>query len=470
MPKTVLIADESITIRSVAESLLRGESYSVRSAADGSMAMELAHAERPDLILLGEKLPGISGAEMCSQLKADPALSDVPIVFMRTDRPGEGPGSADAVLTKPFSPQTLLDTVERFLSGPKSLGDTGSHHVAIADTGLTEELIDQALGLDEVGDTTAEERQRPAQIEASGDEQPSASEFEAVENEPETSERETLGDFDVQVGMEEHGAGSRPPASSMDDDVDRALEAAFGSTIEKPPTPRAPEPPKPQETPQRSSLEEISLGESQHIPVPEVSSAGSQPAQGTDAGTTPPDENPEEPHDYSWFIAEMEKENATGTGPSQPADDGPRIEPVQPEPPSDSQDTSVTSVTQKVPTTGDKPPKSSEFEINVEEFEASKRGYDEFISEFRKEIAKLEGAVPGTAGASEGGTETAQGSMAFKDSRGNVSMPADIKALGDRLIDAVAQHVARELAAKIDPKTVYAMIETKLSRVGSPEE
>ena len=60
MSKTVLVADESVTIRSVAESLLRGEAYSVRSAADGNMAMELAKTEKPDLVLIGEQLYGYS--------------------------------------------------------------------------------------------------------------------------------------------------------------------------------------------------------------------------------------------------------------------------------------------------------------------------------------------------------------------------------------------------------------------------
>ena len=95
MSKTVLVADESVTIRSVAESLLRGEAYSVRSAADGNMALEMAKTEKPDLVLVGEQLPGLSGTEVCQAMKSDPALRDVPVIFMRADRPGSAPDEAD---------------------------------------------------------------------------------------------------------------------------------------------------------------------------------------------------------------------------------------------------------------------------------------------------------------------------------------------------------------------------------------
>lgn len=467
MPKTVLIADESITIRSVAESLLRGEAYSVRSAADGNMAMELAGAEQPDLILVGEKLPGISGADVCAQLKGNPATAAVPIIFMRTDRPGDSPENVDAVLIKPFSPQTLLDSVERFLGGNAT--DVGAQDVvAIQDDSLEEELIDKALGLDDVGGGTVEEMKTagPRTDSTPAPEDEPVADFETAEfnstdteDTPELPKDETasLKDFEVQVGLEDRAANQSPAKeSSADDDIDAALDAAFGDSTPQPKQASAPiQPPQPS-----SSLNEISLGDPQKMELPEVSA---QPPAGPPSAAPEPPDDPEHPHDYEWFIAEMEKETDKPATASPKAQDGPRIEPVQPQaketpaPPTPKTDSGT---------------RSSEFDIDVEEFEASKRGYDEFISEFRKEIAKLEGAVPSedaSGGADNETKHTTRGAVAFGDSKDSMRQNADIKALGDRLIEAVAQSVARELAAKVDPKTVYALIDAKLSEIGKPQ-
>ena len=132
------------------------------------------------------------------------------------------------------------------------------------------------------------------------------------------------------------------------------------------------------------------------------------------------------------------------------------------QPPAASDEASRPSGPEPPPAPRQKP--SGEFEIDVEEFAASKRGYDEFISEFRKEIAKLEGALP-----AEEQDQTKHSSSGSIDLKEVVEPPApdgDIRALGDRLIDSVTQMVARELAAKIDTKVIYSLIESKLKEVG----
>jgi CheY-like chemotaxis protein len=483
MSKTVLVADESVTIRSVAESLLRGEAYSVRSAADGQMALELARTERPDLVLVGEKLPGLSGAGVCQAFKAESGLSGVPIVFMRADGPGSAPPEADAVLTKPFSPQTLLETVNGLLG----TGHQEDHDATavLHEVGVADELIDQALGIDDVGPAPALEMEVNRGTELSGErpEEPSASSGEPeagtggeepafgalTEPSEETGEPPTVDpeplEFSTQVGLEDRpatAAGGGP----RDADLERALDLAFGASAPQAGSRSAP---SPIETP-ASSLSEISLGDPDPpAPVessPKARSAAAPP--NPPASFTPLDEEgePERPHDYDWFIKEMARESQSpGKAAAPSAPEPPRIEPVATEPEAREAAPRRKQETPPASTPGGPTKSTTGFEIEAEEMQASKRGYDEFISEFRKEIAKLEGALPAEPRREDTDVarHSASGRIALPDGEQPPAHPtADIRRMGDELIENITQKVARELAAKIDAEAVYALIEQKL--------
>lgn len=486
MPRTVLIADESITIRSVAESLLRGESFSVHSAADGNMALEIAHAERPDLALVGEKLAGLGGAEVCKAIKSDPNLGSMPIIFMRADRPGPAPEFTDSVLTKPFSPQSLLDAVHRFLASDAGRGE-GTSPVPIAgpaDAGLEEELIDQALGLDDVGPAPAEEREIAAGRSPVGldlpnhEDRENARPFGLVDDNLASDTSEDLEDLRMSKAIDESfGLEAEPeplppsrieaaddklefePINSRepDDEVDMALGEAFG---EMPSGGGTGAPGKSRETspgPSKSSLNEVSLGEPDPPVVPErLTSSSAAPGGSIDLGGG--DEVAEDrPHDYDWFIKEMQQDPKS-SGASHPPHEPPRIEPLSIQPKSPPAHNSSASE----PRAGAKS-------------ERPQQAYDDFISEFRAEIAKIEGmavAPPALAPEETDQTKHSQsGKIAFSET-GERSQPtppappatidASIRAWGDELIDTVTAQVARELAAKIDSKMIYSLIEQKL--------
>jgi CheY-like chemotaxis protein len=467
MAKTVLIADESVTIRSVAESLLRGESFSVHSAADGQMAIELASAEKPDLALIGEKLPGRTGAEVCQALKSDPSLQGMPIIFMRTDHPGSAPAEADAILTKPFSPQSLLDWVHRFLgAGDREEAQVPTNHaepVAVPEPaspvdpqGLEEELIDKALGLDEVGSQPAEEREVAGSsgsipfdeemgtpIGLAGDEK-MASMDTGITEEVIRDEDEPAADVTLDSpGMPD----SKPAPPREDDELERALDMALGGGAGDM---------KADDAIPSSTLKEVNLGDAlPEVERPQASEASSaSPGQELDLGG--PDAPEEDrPHDYDWFLKEMARETDASKQAPPPAPEPPRIEPLETQP-----EASPAAVEPQVP---------GDLELNtVQEIAEAQSGYDEFISEFRKEIARLEGTVPP---AEEDAAPPQAEHVKFEEARisGGGSKPgsrpafdADVKALGDQLIDSVTQNVARELAAKIDSKVIYELIEQKL--------
>jgi len=135
---------------------------------------------------------------------------------------------------------------------------------------------------------------------------------------------------------------------------------------------------------------------------------------------------------------------------------------------------------------GEAPPQSASDEIRVEgsdEVGQSRAGYDEFITEFKAEIAKIEGMAPPDDGVAVEETENTKhahsGQIALENTGvgqepqttppSAPSIPATaeevVRELGDGLIDSVTAQVARELAAKIDSKVIYQLIEQKLKDV-----
>ena len=483
MPTTVLIADESVTIRSVAESLLRGESYSVHSAADGNLALELAQAEKPSLALIGEKLAGRSGEEVCKAIKENPDLKDTPIIFLRADHAGGTPTHVDYVLTKPFSPQSLLDAVHRFVASEAS-PRTESPMAAAPDPALEDELIDQALGLDDVGPTPAEEREVSTKAAKQTDENGAEEGMSAalgVVDEMETRSEDSASELDDdpelgQISVDADSLELSQPTQVRDQDeyeLDRALDVAL-SGDDRPLNQPEQAPPSEKlaassESDNQSSLNEISLGDSDDVPSESAgtpAASPSAPGQGIELGgpDVPIEAAGDREHDYDWFIKEMQQETDDRGTPAPP--EPPSIEPVEPRAPVEA-----------------KPPRAStDSQIQIdgsEELDESRGGYDEFITEFRAEIAKLEGmAAPPPTPADEDTSDTRHaqaGEIAFADSQiDHVPPPqaeapvppatteAQLREMSNTLIDSVTQMVAREIAAKIDSKAIYALIEQKL--------
>jgi ribonuclease P protein subunit RPR2 len=82
------------------------------------MAARRIAARRPDAIVLDVMMPGINGLEYCAALKRDPQTSGIPVVLLTgTDVSRLDEHTADAVLSKPFSPLELLSVVERLAGG-----------------------------------------------------------------------------------------------------------------------------------------------------------------------------------------------------------------------------------------------------------------------------------------------------------------------------------------------------------------
>jgi signal transduction histidine kinase/CheY-like chemotaxis protein len=106
--KTLLyVEDEDLNLQLVRRVLADYPEYRLITTMQGSLALELAREQKPDLILLDLNLPDVSGETVLAKLKDDPALRDIPVIMVTADVLGHrlerllGLGAA-AYLTKPF--------------------------------------------------------------------------------------------------------------------------------------------------------------------------------------------------------------------------------------------------------------------------------------------------------------------------------------------------------------------------------
>lgn len=115
----VIIEDEELVAFAMAM-MLSDEGISVQEAHTGEEGVEVVRRERPAVVLLDVRLPGIDGWEVCRRIKQDdgsaPAVVFVTAATQFEDRVRAHQVGGDAFITKPFEMGVLLDTVRRLLS------------------------------------------------------------------------------------------------------------------------------------------------------------------------------------------------------------------------------------------------------------------------------------------------------------------------------------------------------------------
>lgn len=134
--KTVLIIDDSATIRRLVDRSLTAAGYRVVAAATAEDGIEMASAEVPDLILLDHQLPGTTGTEVASQLLQIDAAQNVPVVVSSTLRKkayAEYMELSNVVdmLPKPYTEELLATTVENALSTAAMVVSSQSEGTAV---------------------------------------------------------------------------------------------------------------------------------------------------------------------------------------------------------------------------------------------------------------------------------------------------------------------------------------------------
>ncbi|MCU0277898.1 MAG: response regulator [Candidatus Nanopelagicales bacterium] len=120
---TILIVDDEPSVRDVIRDTLELEDHVVVEAVDGPSALTaLSEDDLPDCVVLDIMMPGMSGLDVLTELRARPVTQDLPVILLTaasddaTTWAGWSAG-ANVFLPKPFDPGTLLDWIDRVLEG-----------------------------------------------------------------------------------------------------------------------------------------------------------------------------------------------------------------------------------------------------------------------------------------------------------------------------------------------------------------
>jgi len=117
--KTVLVVDDSPTVRKIVELKLGNKGYRVISAVDGMDGLAKLGEQQPDLILLDVTMPRLDGYQLCKQIKSNRDTKHIPVVMLSGkdgffDKVRGRMAGSTAYITKPFDPETLIRTVEEY--------------------------------------------------------------------------------------------------------------------------------------------------------------------------------------------------------------------------------------------------------------------------------------------------------------------------------------------------------------------
>ena len=110
---TVLLAEDDADIRFLVTFKLKQAGYQVRGFGDGLSALADAREHPPDLAVLDIMMPGMSGLEVCQELRKDPATANIPVIILtalaqEADIAAGIAAGADDYIVKPFSPRDFV--------------------------------------------------------------------------------------------------------------------------------------------------------------------------------------------------------------------------------------------------------------------------------------------------------------------------------------------------------------------------
>ena len=117
---TVMIIDDSKTIRRTAESLLKKEGCEVVTAIDGFEALSKITANNPDLIFVDIMMPRLDGYQTCALIKHNKQYKNIPVIMLSSkdsifDRARGRIVGSDKYLTKPFTKEDLIGAIKEYV-------------------------------------------------------------------------------------------------------------------------------------------------------------------------------------------------------------------------------------------------------------------------------------------------------------------------------------------------------------------
>ncbi|PJZ45764.1 response regulator [Leptospira brenneri] len=120
MNRKILIIDDSAVFRKIISVHLKNASFDLIEAGDGLEGLKQLEGNEVDLIVSDMNMPNMDGISFIKKVKENPKYKFTPIIMLTTESQPEKKqqgldAGAKAWLTKPFSPEELLDTISKLL-------------------------------------------------------------------------------------------------------------------------------------------------------------------------------------------------------------------------------------------------------------------------------------------------------------------------------------------------------------------
>lgn len=119
--RTVLIVDDETSFLDIMNVILPRAGFNIITSTHGKEGLQMVYDHKPDLALLDDMLPGMSGGDICLTIKSDPNVQNIPVVLYSA-----GPRvrdvefirriGANAVLYKPFKPADVINIITMCLA------------------------------------------------------------------------------------------------------------------------------------------------------------------------------------------------------------------------------------------------------------------------------------------------------------------------------------------------------------------
>lgn len=120
MAKTIMVVDDSASLRQVVSIALRGAGYDVVEGADGKDALSKLTGQKVHLIISDVNMPNMDGITFVKEVKKHPSYKFTPIIMLTTEsqeakkQEGQAAG-AKAWIVKPFKPEQMLNAVSKLV-------------------------------------------------------------------------------------------------------------------------------------------------------------------------------------------------------------------------------------------------------------------------------------------------------------------------------------------------------------------
>ena len=117
---TILVVDDSTTMRQMVAFTLTSAGHDVTEAPDGNQALAKAKQKKFDLVITDVNMPGMNGIDLVQSLRALPDCKFIPILVLTTEAGAElkqkgRSAGATGWIVKPFNPEILLETLKKVL-------------------------------------------------------------------------------------------------------------------------------------------------------------------------------------------------------------------------------------------------------------------------------------------------------------------------------------------------------------------